>query len=86
MFARIVMGRRTILEFANACISDITELLGELRRLTRGLRGLVRLYVRNITRGWSIERPLMLYPDLFTGTRSDPDIAFPRMPAPWETH
>jgi hypothetical protein len=46
-------------------VSDFSELLGELRRQTRGCRGLARLYVRNVSRGWSMERPLMLYRDAF---------------------
>ena len=62
LYARLVMGGRTVVEFMISRVSDFSELLGELRRQTRGL---ARLYVRNVSRGWSMERPLMLYRDAF---------------------
>ena len=66
LYARLVMGGRTVVEFMISRVSDFSELLGELRRQTRGCRGLARLYVRNVSRGWSMERPLMLYRDAFS--------------------
>ncbi len=53
--------RRTLAEFTLTEVNDLTEVIGELRHYTRGLRGLTRLYVRNVTRGWSFEQPFMLY-------------------------
>ncbi len=61
LFARIVMRGRTVVEFVMNQVSDRTELLGELRKKVKGLRGLAQVYVRNYSRGWSIEQPLMLY-------------------------
>lgn len=61
IFARLTMGGKTICEFMINRVADMTELLGELRHSTRGLRGLAKLYIRNQSRGWSQERPLMLY-------------------------
>ncbi|MDE6409941.1 MAG: hypothetical protein K2K81_06825 [Muribaculaceae bacterium] len=61
LFARIVMRGRTVLEFVLNQVSDMTELLGELRKKVKGLRGLAQVYVRNYSRGWSMEQPLMLY-------------------------
>lgn len=61
IFARLTMGGRTVFEFMLNRVSDMTELLGELRHMTSGLRGLAKLYIRNQSRGWSQERPLMLY-------------------------
>ena len=43
-------------------VNDLTELWGELRRKCRGISGLAKLYLRNASRGWSIERPMMIYP------------------------
>ena len=48
----------------------MTELLGELRKKVKGLRGLAQVYVRNYSRGWSMEQPLMLYAS--SGTRTAP--------------
>lgn len=42
-------------------VNDLSEIYGELRHYTRGERGLTRLYIRNVTRGWSLEQPFMLY-------------------------
>lgn len=61
LFARIVMSGRTVKEFVLNQVSDMTELLGELRIKMKGLCGLVQVYIRNYTRGWSMDKPLMLY-------------------------
>lgn len=63
LFARLVMHGTTVMEFMISSVSDLTELWGELRLRCRGMRGLARLYLRNASRGWSMERRLMLYPD-----------------------
>ena len=62
LFARLVMHGRTVVEFMVNSINDLSELWGELRRHCRGIRGLAKLYLRNASRGWSMERPMMLYP------------------------
>ena len=61
IFARLTMGRRTVVEFMVNRVGDMGELVGELRRIVAGVRGLATLYVRNQSRGWSEERPVMLY-------------------------
>lgn len=63
LFARLVMHGRTVVEFMVNSVNDLSELWGELRRQCRGISGLARLYLRNASRGWSMEKPLMLYPD-----------------------
>lgn len=80
LFARIVMHGRTILEFMIAQVNDFSELIGELRRQCRGKRGLARLYVRNMSRGWSVERPMMLYsgPDIRNAAAETPVSGTPR--------
>ena len=44
--------------------SDMTELIGEVRLASWNRRGLVRMCVRNATRGWIVEKPLMLYGEM----------------------
>ena len=61
IFARLTMGQRTIIEFIADRVSDLSELLAQLRHLTRGLRGLATLHLRNQSKGWSAQRPIMLY-------------------------
>ncbi|MDE7436988.1 MAG: hypothetical protein K2M93_00740 [Muribaculaceae bacterium] len=63
LFARLVMHGKTVVEFMVNSINDLSELWGELRRKCRGVSGLARLYLRNASRGWSMVRPLMIYPD-----------------------
>lgn len=63
VFARLVMHGRTVVEFMANSINDLSELWGELRRKCRGISGLAKLYLRNASRGWSMVRPLMIYPD-----------------------
>lgn len=61
IFARLTMGQRTIFEFVADRVADLSELLAQLRFLTRGIRGLATLHLRNQTKGWCAQRPLMLY-------------------------
>lgn len=61
IFARLVLRGKTLVEFMINSVGDFTELLVVLRRHCRGTRGLARLYLRNMSRGWSLERPMMLY-------------------------
>lgn len=92
IFARVVMRGRTIVEFMIASVNDLTELFGELRRHARGVRGLASLYVRNVSRGWSFERPLMLYNDVsprsygYSAPAATSRNDGRRMLFPWETH
>lgn len=59
--ARLILNGRVVADFITDRIADMTELLNAIRFRTRELRGLARLYVRNLTQGWAEERPLMLY-------------------------
>ena len=97
IFARLTMGGKTVFEFMINRVADMTELLGELRHMTAGLRGLAKLYIRNQSRGWSQERPLMLYSanevprrnSLFSTATVAPVMASAssrRMAFPWEVH
>lgn len=61
IFARLSMGPHTVVELILDKIADFTELITELRRATRGIRGLATLHIRNQSKGWSDMRPLMLY-------------------------
>lgn len=98
IFARLTMGARTVIEFMIDKVESMTDLLLEVHRVTTGMRGLCKLYVRNQSRGWVQERPLMLY-----GTRSaaassstagSPNVRvatssfsyYSHMQFPWETH
>lgn len=94
IYARLCLRGKDVLEFMIEKVGSMTELLGELRAHTRELRGLCRLYVRNMSRGWSMERPLMLYPEVYptpSGWRERsfapaPHTAPQRCIQPWETH
>lgn len=46
-------------------VADLSELIGEVRQTLRRRRGLARMTVRNISRGWTLEKPLMLYGDAY---------------------
>lgn len=61
VLARLSLNGRVVAEFVSDRLSDMSQLLNAVRYRTRALRGLAQLYVRNLTRGWSEERPLMLY-------------------------
>ncbi len=63
VYARLTMAGRVLAEFTRDHISNYSALLALVRSLTPDCRGLARLTVRNMTRGWSEQRPLMLYGD-----------------------
>lgn len=63
LFARLVLKGQVITEFVVTTVRDLSELFCMVHRRCRGLRGLAMLYLRNMSRGWSEERPLMLYPE-----------------------
>jgi len=86
-----IMGRR-VSEFATSMVADFTELIGEVRHYTHGMRGLVTLSIRNASRGWTVDRPLMLYSpgrrnaDRMAVAQTPSLQAHSHMPFPWETH
>lgn len=61
MFARLVLKGKTIMEFIVTTVRDLSELFCLVHRKCHGLHGLAKLYLRNMSQGWSVERPLMLY-------------------------
>ena len=60
IFARVTRNGKTILNFMTERVSNMTELLSELRKAMDGISGLVMLHIRNYHKGWGEERPLML--------------------------
>lgn len=93
IFVRLTSGVRTLLELTVTDVSGLTDLLAELRRHMRGQRGLVKMFIRNLSRGWSMERPLMLYApansassSFSRSSRSFSREQSGRMQMPWETH
>lgn len=95
IFARLTMAGRTIVEIMLDRVADMTELIGEMRHATYGLKGLAKLYIRNQSKGWSNERPLMLYSADFgrtaeavasMGSSYYAPVQQPRTIFPWDTH
>lgn len=92
IYVRLTSGGRTLCSFGVDKVATLTDLIAEVRRAARGHRGLTMMHIRNASRGWSMERPLMLYPPQEGYGRTSPQ-TYPvqgrtsgRMPFPWETH
>ncbi|MBO4965786.1 MAG: hypothetical protein J6C81_05920 [Muribaculaceae bacterium] len=66
IYTRVVLQGKQVGEFVFDCVEGMTELICALRYRTRQFRGLARIYIRNITSGWSFEQPLMLYPGRYS--------------------
>lgn len=60
VFARLIKDGRTVLEFMINCIGSVEELMKEIRCMAGEVHGLVKLCLRNQSRGWGDERLLML--------------------------
>ena len=67
------MRNYIVARFVIDTAGDYSELIGAVRFRMRHLHGLARMQVRNVTRGWCIERPIMLYKPLnpFAATRAE---------------
>lgn len=87
IYARLCLNGEKTVEFMTDHVSGMAELLGELRSRTRSLKGLCRLYVRNYSRGWSSERPLMLYAAAYSHghnvTTAKMNKPYPHVRTPW---
>lgn len=60
IYATLTIGGRQIAELRSSAICSNSQIASTLRRLADTTCGTARLYVRNITRGWSDVRPLRL--------------------------
>ena len=79
---RMTVGLSDKTEYETRCVSDMTELIADLRRRAKGKRGLAVITIRNHDRGWVRERRIMLYPE----RRYAPSqrVTTARMMMPWE--
>lgn len=91
IYVCIHRNHRTLMEFSIENASDYAALIGEIRYAGRDLAGLTTVVIRNHSRGWSEERPLMFYHKWPQPRRAGrrilaPEKATTGMLAPWETH
>lgn len=82
IYVKLVLNGVTLIETVCDNIADYTSLLSILREACRRYKGLARMVVRNITRGWSVQRPLLLS----TAQYDEPAIRPGHYPMPWQTH
>lgn len=94
IYVRIIQDYKNVCEFSVENVDSYTSLIGEIRYVARNLKGLAKVFIRNHSRGWSEERPIMFYQGMpaprrraVTGTvRTGALCSSKRMLAPWETH
>lgn len=87
IFVRVSMRGRAMLETYIDRIEGYSELVGAIRNKLHGAGGLAHLWIRNQSRGWSIEKPLMFYtPSRNPSVVAAPQASCKKMLSPWETH
>ncbi|MDE5773373.1 MAG: hypothetical protein K2H86_02800 [Muribaculaceae bacterium] len=100
IFVRVMMMGNTICEFTLENVASFTEVTGEIRYALSDRHGLGKAIVRNYSRGWSVETPIMLYgrnpgprrqqrtatSRYATGTIRTNTSSRPAMLMPYETH
>ena len=93
IFARVTRNGQTIYNFVSEKVSNMADLLSQLRIAMKDFQGLVMIHIRNYNQGWGDERPLMLYAKRVSkynvyNTSSGTIVATPshKMFFPWETH
>lgn len=84
MSVRVMMADRHTMQYETTQAADMTDLIGDLRRRAKGLRGLAVVYVRNHDRGWTRERRIMLYPQRKKTPAQRPEAVQVPMFFPWE--
>ena len=84
MAVRLIVDGQPAMQYETRQVADMTDLMGDLRRRARGMRGLAVVYIRNRDRGWTRERRIMLYPQRkHTPAQSQKAVQVP-MFFPWE--
>lgn len=82
VYVKLVLNGVTLIEMVKDDIADITSLLMFVRSETRSYKGLARMIVRNISKGWSMQRPLLIHPE----NRAEEAFEPGHYPMPWSTH
>lgn len=86
IFVRVTIRGRVLLEMYTDRVDGLSELIGEVRSRMHGAAGLAKLWIRNHSLGWSIERPIMFYAPSRKPSAHKPEKAKQLMLSPWETH
>lgn len=96
VFVRLTMTTGERFEFYTTNCNGLSEVIGELRYRTRKLRGLGKVWIRNMSCGWATERPIKLYGSIWrpatvagqpgTFRLSSAPVPAVRNLGPWETH
>lgn len=94
IFTRVTRNGQTIFNFVSEKVLNMTDLLAQLRKAMKDVKGLVILHIRNYDQGWGDERPLMLYASKapqYAGYNQVIETTSIERPAnkmlfPWETH
>lgn len=63
LYARLTRHGHTVAEITRDQFASLSSVVDALRAKVPHASGLCSLTVRNMTRGWRLERPLMLYPE-----------------------
>ncbi len=89
LYASLSVDRDVVASGELTGVTDMTDLIAKVRKGAGRVCGLARLYVKSLTRGWTLTRPLMLYPEkpsVFEGRQQTfavrPAVEGPRFP--WE--
>lgn len=94
IFARVTRNGQTIYNFVSEKVSNMADLLSQLRSAMRDIQGLVMIHIRNYNQGWGDERPLMLYARKVRSYSAPSQNVYSvvtetparKMLFPWETH
>lgn len=61
IFVKIMSNNAVVSELTVVNINSMSELITHLHTVYQNLKGLSTLFIRNMTKGWTMRRPIMFY-------------------------
>lgn len=80
IYATLTIAGRIVVRLDEAGYASLAYLYNRLRDLAGEVAGLARLSVRNMSRGWTMQRPMLLKP------AKKEAAPVPTQPMPWQVH
>lgn len=66
VYATLTVAGETVVELKDAEATGVDDVMRKLRRLARHCSGVAKVYIRNRTRGWAMQIPMLICKSLLS--------------------